>query len=141
MKELEMKKYLVDTNILLRAILEDHKTQSPRAQRFLEKIKSSQKYQCYTTPWVIAEIIWTLRSLYRYTRKDVVKIVEGIINTPNLKVLQERLVAEVIVLFEEKGVDFIDAVNCLICSGEEFDGVVSFDEDFDKLGMKRVQPK
>ena len=135
-----MKRHLVDTNIFLRAILDDHRTQSPKAQAFLEQVAAS-KHHYYTTPWVIAETVWTLSSFYKYRRSDVARIVKGIINTPNLEVLEEELVLGAVTLFEEKGIDFIDGLNYLVSKRRGFDGIISFDRDFDKLkSLKRYEP-
>lgn len=134
-----MKRYFVDTNIFLRAILEDHKTQSPKAKGFLKNIKTS-KNSYYTTAWVITEIVWTLGSLYKYKKEHIARIIRGIINTPNLRVLEKDLVLRAIALFEEKNVDFIDCLNFLISKENEFSGIVSFDQDFDRLEAKRIEP-
>lgn len=134
-----MKKYFVDTNVFLRAILDDHKTQSPRAKTFLKNIKTS-KDSYYTTSWVITEIVWTLASLYKYKKEDIGRIIKGIINTQNLKVLEEDLVIGALTLFEERNVDFVDCLNFLISKEKESAGIVSFDEDFDRLKAERIIP-
>jgi len=132
--------YFIDTNIFLRAILGDHKTQSPKAQKLLTRIKTAAN-SYFTTSWVVAEIIWTLHSLYKFPKEKIIEVVEGIINTPNLSLLEEKLVTEALLLFKQKNIDFIDGINYLISRNKKADGIISFDKDFDKLALPHSKLK
>jgi hypothetical protein len=58
---------------------------------------------------VIAELIWTLRCYYRVPKEEVIEKVSIIISTPNLHVVDRTIIADALVLYSQKNIDFIDA--------------------------------
>jgi predicted nucleic acid-binding protein len=59
-----------DTNLFLRYLTNDVPTQADAFEKLL--IDASQgKIQLVTSPLVIAEIVWTLKSYYRLTKSEV----------------------------------------------------------------------
>src|SRR5262245_52258027 len=92
-----------DTNVLLRAILDDHPVQSPRAQAILldaEVVAVSLPSLC--------EFVWVLRQGYRRTRVEVVSILRALLDIANLSV--DRPAVEAGIAIGLAGGDFADGV-------------------------------
>ncbi len=130
--------YLIDTNVFLRAILDDHKIQSTKSKRFLTEIANTEKGTFYTTIFVIMEIEFTLRSLYKFKKNDIADVIKSIINTPKLHVEEINLILKALVKYEKLNVDFVDCLNDE--KNYECKQIYSFDKDFDKLDSKRLEP-
>lgn len=135
-----MDTYFVDTNIFLRTLVPENKKSLIECKNFLNKIKNNQ-IEAVTSNIVLTEIVWTLLSYYKFPKKDVIIAIKSILNLSGLKIIDGYNAAQSLVFYENKSVKFID---CLISSIPEIKNkewiVVSYDEDFDKLGIVRKEP-
>ena len=129
-----MVNYFIDTNIVLRFLLKDNKIQYPQALKIFEKAEGG-KISIWTTDVVILEVVWTLKSVYKYDRFTIKEKIEGLLALPNLEVLNKKLVLQAIQDFANKNVDFADAYNYQLAKKED-KRILSFDKDFKKLGVK-----
>ena len=95
----------------------------------------------YTSSLVLSEINWTLASFYRFGKADVIRSLGGIVELANLRLLDDTDPPFALDLFRRHNVKWVD---CLIASspgirsGEA--AVVSYDRDFDRLGVHRLEP-
>jgi predicted nucleic-acid-binding protein len=122
--------YLIDTNVILRYLLDDHPEFSPKAIQFMLDV-SKGKFRAEIADIVLMECIFVMEKHYKIPRSLVVdrlvKIVnfEGIINT-NKAILINALLS-----YEKHKIDIVD---CLLCSYSSDNRiVVSFDKDFNTL--------
>lgn len=132
--------YFLDTNIFLRVLIRENEKMSDECSLLLEKVRSNT-IQVYTSYLNIAEVAWTLESFYKYPRKKIAEALEGISNLNSLKLTNAFNLPLAISLYGEKNIKLID---CMMASlkgvqnGEVI--IVSYDKDFDKLGVKRSEP-
>ena len=96
-------KVTADTNILLRAILDDHPSQSPAAQKALEEAELVS----VTLP-TLCEFAWVLRQGYKRSRQEISAAIEMMALTPNIS-LDRSAVAAGLALAGAGG-DFADGV-------------------------------
>ncbi|MFC1790273.1 PIN domain-containing protein [Patescibacteria group bacterium] len=132
--------YFIDTNIFLRVLVKEDKVSFQESKLFLRKVKEG-KVRAVTGSLILAEVAWTLASYYQFSKKDVVESLEGIINLPKLKVIDSYRHQLALKLFKEMKVKYIDS---LVASANGFQKgewwIISYDRDFNKLGVKRVEP-
>lgn len=132
--------YFIDTNIFVRVLeLEDKKIFN-ECSRVLELVKNSKIKACTSTT-VLSEIVWVLGSVYGESKENIIKGIDGIVKLNNLKIIDNSDLVKTLELFSDKTVKFIDALvasNPRIQSKKMF--VVSYDKDFDKLGVIRKEP-
>lgn len=94
----------VDTNILLRWLLNDHKELSPKAEKLVALAKPSS---LVVTDIVVAEVVYVLRG----TGRDRVQTSEALSligRTPALKYENHDLIFDVITLLSKTTLDFAD---------------------------------
>ena len=104
---------------------------------FLEYIKSSQE-KFYTSNLVLSEINWLLKSFYHFTKTENLKMLHSITENPNIKVIKQvPNTAKALELYEKYNVKFIDT---LLASYSDDFTIISYDRDFDKIGVKRLEP-
>ncbi len=133
-------KYFVDTNIFLRPIVRDVPHQAADCLKFLEKI-SKGELKAFTGSLVLAELTWTLLKFYDYSRSEIAEILKGLAAAENLKIIDRYNANEAIQSYSAYNIKFID---CLIASHPQIANgqmtIISYDKDFDKLKIKRVEP-
>ncbi len=136
-----MKRYFIDTNIFLRALIQEDKASFEACCQVLQMIKSNQ-IKAITASIVLAEIVWTLSSYYQFPKKKVAQATKGVINLHGLKIIDNYNPTVSLELFGRKNVKYIDT---LIASIQQIHSkkwiVVSYDRDFDKLGVFRKEPE
>ncbi|MDP1710246.1 MAG: PIN domain-containing protein [bacterium] len=133
--------YFFDSNIFLRYFTDEKNSKVFKdCSALIKKIKLG-KTRAVTSHLVTAEIVWTLFSSYRASKDQVVKVLKVIETLNGLKMLDNVNTAKANNLFISYHVKYIDA---LIASYPEIQSkkmvVVSYDKDFDKLGVKRLEP-
>ena len=132
--------YFLDTNIFLRAIVKDENRQAHECLQLLEKI-SRNELVVYTSSIILAELNWTLLGFYHYHKSDVAEILKGLTNVKSIKIKDFYATAKAVELYQKYNVKFID---CLIASHPKIISgqivVVSYDRDFDRLSVTRVEP-
>lgn len=60
---------IVDANIILRLLRNDHPTLSPKAHRLFSDAEK-RKTSIYLDELIIAEVIWSLTSFYKQTKRE-----------------------------------------------------------------------
>lgn len=132
--------YFVDTNVFLRAVLNDEAEKFEECRKFLEQVKLG-KAIAVTSYVVMAEMVWTLARSYKATKKEIGKSIKSVVNLRNLRLEDNYDLERAIGWFEEGKAKFVD---CLIASNEMVRNgervIVSYDREFDKLGVVRKEP-
>jgi predicted nucleic-acid-binding protein len=119
-------KITADTNVLVRAITEDHEPQSKAAQSALKRAA----LVAISIP-ALCELVWVLSQGYKVPSNDIATAIRQLINGENVEV--NRPAAEAGLIFLDAGGDFADGAIAYEGSwlgGETF---VSFDKRAVKL--------
>jgi predicted nucleic-acid-binding protein len=114
-----------DTNVLVRALTEDHAEQSKAAQIALSKAD----IVALTIP-TLCELVWVLRS-YRIQSGDIAGTLRGLLNGAN--VVANRPAAEAGLAMLDAGGDFADGAIAYEGNWLGADTFVSFDKKAVKL--------
>jgi predicted nucleic-acid-binding protein len=134
-------RYFVDSNIFIRFFTKEKNTKVLKECSFLIDSIKKGKLKATTSHLVIAEVVWTLSSFYKAPKEDVVKVTQIIESLAGLRIEDKFVTGIAHRLFEEHSVKYIDA---LIASTPKIQSkamsVVSYDKDFDKLGVIRKEP-
>ncbi|MFC1623579.1 PIN domain-containing protein [Patescibacteria group bacterium] len=131
-------KYFIDTNIFLRVLVGSDNKFYDESLGFLKKIKAG-KMSAVTSDLVLSEINWVLRKQYGFSKENVIEAIKSILYLKNLKIENNTNMAEALLLYQNHKVKFIDALLATGCKNNYT--IVSYDKDFDKLGLKRFEPK
>ena len=77
------KVYLIDTNVILRYLLEDHPKFSPKAKAFMGDISEGAK-KADVFDVVIVECIYVMEKYYQIPRREISTTLSGILNFPGI---------------------------------------------------------
>lgn len=127
----------VDTNVFLRFLLNDHKTQSPAANK-LFKEAGKGKIALITSSLIVTEMVFTLDSFYKLSKQEIIEKIHAIMFFEGLEITEKNILIQAIAFYEKKSIDFIDAYSAAFALENKI-GVCSFDRDFDKIKeVKRI---
>ena len=101
--------YGLDSNVLLRYIVDetDNPEQTEKATHFLEK-NCSEETPGYINIIVLVEIVWVLRTAYKYPREKIVALLHRILYNRDLKIEQYKSVLAALEQYETGSADFAD---------------------------------
>lgn len=122
----------LDTNVLLRALLQDDASQSPIVAREMHHLTT--EHRGFITSVTLAEVHWVLSRSMKMPRRNCLAVMRQIIESEEFEFDDNEGVAQALTLAEE-GADFADAL--IQTAMEQFgvDRVITFDRKAaDRLG-------
>ena len=99
----------LDTNVLVRYIMQDDAIQTARAELLIESLDADNPG--FVALVSVIELVWVLSSCFDLTRKQVAQALEVILRTKQLVVEQADQVVRALRVFDASKADFAD---CLI---------------------------
>lgn len=134
-----MKCYILDTNLLVRFLRNDHPTMSAAAaELFLQS--ASGKLELHLDPTIVAETAFVLTSFYKQNHAEVADAIRDLITGCRLKVPLEEVTLDALERFKSHRVDFPDALVAAVAAHQGV-AIASFDRDFDRFkDVKRFEP-
>lgn len=133
------KRFFIDTNIFLRALVKENQTDFDNCVRFLRLI-SDGKIQTFTSTIILLEVNFVLISFYNFEKPRIYQALQSIIDLPGLKFIDDFNRREAIELYAKTGIKFTDCLLASLIKDSNLT-IVSYDHDFDKLGLRRLEPK
>jgi predicted nucleic-acid-binding protein len=126
-----VRKYLLDTNVVLRFLLDDHAELSKAAAGLFQHAADGKCFLIFTD-LCIAEAVWVLTSHYKLERQMVAEslakmIVKAGIQCPTLEPTLEALAR-----FKDSNCDFFDCYLAAQASALRV-GIATFDKDLRKF--------
>ncbi len=99
----------LDTNVLVRYVMQDDARQSPKASRLIESLSSESPG--FVPQVVVVEFVWVLSSSYALTREQVASALERLLRSKELVLERADQVGKALRVFSAGAADFAD---CLI---------------------------
>lgn len=104
----------LDTNVVVRLLVDDEPEQTRRARKLLEKGPT------LVVPTVLLETEWVLRGAYNLGQESVARALRNLLGLPQLSVGSADAVAQALEWFE-RGLNFADALHLALAGdAEEF---------------------
>ncbi len=97
----------LDSNVLLRAVLNDDTVWSAAANKFIDT-ECTPNRPGFLNVVVLAEIVWVLRRLPDYDRAKLATFVEGLLEADNLVVDRSQSVERALAAFKSGSAGFAD---------------------------------
>jgi predicted nucleic acid-binding protein len=132
--------YLVDANILLRFLTNDHPVHSPAAKKLFADAGAGKAN--LRIPFIaITEGVFTLQRHYEVDHDDIGRELLKLLTAPGVTLTCPHWILEAVEDYQNKDVSFGDA--CLAAEAKAgHTPVASFDRGLDKFpGLKRHEPK
>lgn len=133
-----MTRYLLDTNVLLRFLRNDHVRFSPAA-RALFSDASDGKCVLVLTEVAVAEAAWVLESYYKTRRAEIAEALHKLVISAGVRCIKQEEMLDALSRFASTKCDFLDCYLAALAAASG-DFVATFDKDFDRFDdVKRWQ--
>ena len=131
------KRRLVDTNLIVRYLVQDHEKHAKAAEKLFEACDRGELV-IVVLPAVLAECVFVLESFYEHARGDIASALGRLISSPGVEIGDAAVHLDALDRYQKTKVHFVD---CLIAATAASGNmaVASFDHDFRKFGDVRVE--
>jgi predicted nucleic-acid-binding protein len=126
-----MKKFFIDTNVVLRFFLRDNERFYGETVAHFQKAKEG-KIEINLIPEVIFEIDYVLRGVYSLSKNEVADIILKLVKTPYLKIDNRGLIIKTVEKYKAINVDLFDIYLYFLAKSKNA-SVISFDKDLLKI--------
>jgi predicted nucleic-acid-binding protein len=127
----------LDTNVLVRYIMQDDAKQSPKATKIIESLDAFSGG--YVSLVAIIEMVWVLGSSYELSRTQVAQAIDGIVRTKQFKIESAEQVVRALRVFNAGKADFADCLIERTSDSAGCDKTVTFDVNASKhAGMDLI---
>jgi predicted nucleic-acid-binding protein len=116
----------LDTNVLLRYLVQDDPVQSARATKIMTRLTEDEPG--FVSLVTILEAVWVLRSLYRRSRQEVAKDIEMVLAADTLEVQNEQEVYQAVFALRNGTGTFEDALIGALGTWRGCSATLTFDE-------------
>lgn len=126
---------VVDSDVIIRFLTNDDLA---KAKKFQDALLSKQKFTL--TDVTFAEVYWTLRSFYKFTKPKIINCLQALIIMPSI-ICSRGLLENTLRLLQSRNISFIDAYTASFATVKETGEILSYDRGFDKIpGISRREP-
>ncbi len=134
-----MNKIIVDTNLLVRVLVNDDTTQTSLVISILQKVDAGE-ITIFVPDIVIIETCWVLKSVYKFTHTTISEALLILLNSRGVEVETEFLI-EALHMYQIINVDFIDIYLSLKTKSLDMPILTWNKRDFKKLNCEFYTPE
>jgi predicted nucleic-acid-binding protein len=124
----------IDTNVLVRYLVQDDEAQSVLASRLIEDSISVDK-PGYITLISLVEVVWVLKSCYSVSKLKLCTMIKMVLETKQFLIEQSESCYRALKLFEEGNGDFSDALIVTLSKDVGCSETMTFDKKAKSVGM------
>ena len=130
----------LDTNVLLRHLLQDHPDHSPRATAYLLRVEHGEA-GVETADTVVFETVFLLERHYRRPKAAIRDQLLDILELPGVVLPGKSHLRAVFDLYVRHNISFADAYHVVQMRRRGLTEILSFDRGYDRVpGVTRVEP-
>ena len=124
------KVYLIDTNVILRYLLDDHEDFSPKAKAFMQDVAKGL-IKAELPAVVVVECVYVMEKFYKIPKNEIVDKLSRILNIKGITNSAKSEILDALIKYENSNADIVDCI--LAAKSSPQCVVVSFDKDFKRL--------
>ncbi len=131
----------VDTNVLVRFLVEDDDDQAAAARALLEHARNHE-IRCFVSDIVMCETVWVLQRRYEFARPAIAEVLSRLLSAPPLVFASRERLSVALAQFRRGRGDFADYLIRADASARGYGPVYTFDASLLKEpGFERPAPK
>jgi len=115
---------VVDTNVILRYLLEDDEELFNKARSIFDKALK-REWEILIKEVVIAEVVYVLEKVYKVSRKIIAETLKELLILKGIKAENKDFVLKALEIYKNKKLDFVD---CILCSMSDNYEIETFDK-------------
>lgn len=118
----------LDTNVLVRFLVEDDEAQLEKVRRFLQRAVASNS-SCYVSDIVMCEVVWVLERSYKFRRAEISQVLGRLLRARNLAFASSERLARALEAYDAGLGDFADYLIREHARASGCEAVATFDGD------------
>jgi predicted nucleic-acid-binding protein len=130
------KRRLVDTNLIVRYLVQDHEKHAKAAGKLFDACDRGDVV-IVVLPAVLAECVFVLESFYEHPRGDIASALGRLISSPGVEIAGAAIHLDALDRYRKTRVHFVDSLIAATAAAENTP-VLTFDQDFRKFTDVRV---
>jgi predicted nucleic-acid-binding protein len=127
----------LDTNVLVRYLMQDDPAQFARAAAFIDAASEREEQFLINTP-VLCELVWVLATVYDYSREEIAQALEQIFTTAQFEIERLDEARQALGDFRSSKADYSDALIGRINRSLGAKHTVTFDRDLKAVETFRL---
>jgi len=128
----------LDTNVLVRYIADDDALQSAAAAKIIESF--SPQSLGFVPIVVVAEVVWVLQFSYRFSKQEILDVLEKLLRSSELLVENAEIVDQALREFRAGRADFPDFLIARCASAAGCQHTLTFDRRAASIASMRLIP-
>jgi len=121
----------LDTNVLVRYLVQDNPRQAAVATRFIET-QCSDESPCFIGQIVLCELAWVLESNYGQSRAEISAVIEQLLQVGQLEVMEPDVAWRALDDYKKSNADFPDHLMARINESQGCEVTLTFDKKASK---------
>lgn len=126
----------LDTNVLVRYVVEDDAKQLAAARRLIRRCINEGR-ALFVPVTVTLELEWVLRTSFEYTKDEVMEVLSSLFSAAELTFESERGLEVALQLYREGSADFADCLHVALAAQAGELPLWTFDRRAAKVGRAR----
>ena len=97
----------IDTNVLVRYLVQDDAVQSKKAAEFIES-ECVHNEGILINDVVMCELVWVLETFYEYSKESIVDVLDKIMLTKQFTFVNRNVLWQALRIYQKSNTDFAD---------------------------------
>lgn len=127
----------LDTNVLVRYIVQDDSGQLAAAKRLIDRCVAEGQ-SLFVPVTVTLELEWVLRASFGYAKDDVLQVLSNLFSAAELSFESERALEVALQLYREGSADFADCLHVALATEAGETPLWTFDKNASKVNGARL---
>ncbi len=130
---------LIDTNVIVRFLTEDNRSQYKNLYPFFNSIEKGEM-RVELKLIVLFQVVFVLKSVYKVPKAHIAEGLLTLLQYKGITIKEKKIVNRTLELWRDKNIEIVDCYLVASLEGDSQNLLYSYDRDFDKLNINRIIP-
>ncbi len=130
---------LIDTNVIIRFLTADKTSKFEGVYKLFSRLEDGLE-KVEIKPLVFFQCIFVLKSFYKLDREKIYYLLDAIVNLQGVYMEKKQIYLRTLEIFNNSNIEIMDSYLIACIEEKPETSLYSFDKDFDKFNVKRIEP-
>ena len=130
---------LLDTNVIVRFLTADRSPKYKRLYSFFKSLENGEM-KVELKLIVLFQVVFVLKSYYKVPKKHIAEGMIGLLKYRGITIKEKQVVRRTLELWRDKNIEIVDCYLIASLEGDSQNLLYSYDRDFDKVAINRIEP-
>ncbi len=130
---------LLDTNVVIRFLTTDKSSKYSTLYAFFENLEQG-KMKVELKLIVLFQVIFVLKSFYKVPKEAIVDGLLTLLEYKGINIKEKKIVNRTLELWRNNNLEIVDCYLIACLEGDKQNLLYSYDHDFDKFNITRIEP-